>query len=37
MDTYGSLLVLPCGYTVYRLGPVTSTPPSTSAALTWPW
>ena len=37
MVTYGSLSVDPCGYTQYRCGPVESTPPSTNAALMWPW
>ena len=34
---YGSASVLPCGYTVWMCGPLMSTPPRTSAALTCPW
>jgi len=37
MVTYGSESVEPCGWTEYRWGPVESTPPSTRAALIYPW
>lgn len=36
MVTYGRLFVDPCGAMLKRCGPVSSTPPSTSAAPDWP-